>query len=292
MQDKTDFSPVAHGRFRVGGGLRAALLAVAVCALVPAAALAEDASHGKGHGVLARLARIEAALAEVKSEVRALKLGHAAQAARISANASDIAANAAAIAADAAAIAANTEAIGALDSRVSNNSGLLWDATERLEALDRRVAELEEHNRVQDIPVYRRPEEFPTDGSVYLALFQPEGGIWENWNDTRIADQWLMVYDGVSPRMTQGIPGEDGSLYKFPVGWYPAANGASEIEGLMPITALSSLRTSLLTYLQHYGIDPSEFYYEDLRGDASIGERVHQLALLLSVFYVDLTREP
>lgn len=228
-----------------------------------------------------RIVALENDVATLQSNVTALQSGQAVNVTAIAANAAAIAANAAAIATDAATIAANRDAITGLDGRVAVNEGGISSIAAGLSELETRVSLLEESH----IPIYRTAAELPTDGSVLLAFFQPEGGIYGPFIKTPgqlIADRWLMVFDGVTTILGDDIfTTVDGSFHEFPNGWYPAASGVSELEGLIPVAATYALQDSII---QATGF-PSGV---NLDG-TSVGLRIQQIAAMLAGFINDCT---
>ena len=222
--------------------------------MIPTAAVAKG-------GIGDRIAVLEANVATLQSDVAALRSGQDVNVSAIAANAAAIAANAAAIAVDAAAIAANSEAIAVNASAVSANTSALVALDTKVMAHEEYVAALSVdlsllYERVSsleqsDIPIYSTASELPTDGSVLLAFFEPKGGIYEtadavDWE--LAAHRWLMVFDGVTTIFEGGggaFTDVDGFGHAFPNGWYPAARGASGVEGLVPVGAIAVLNTAI-----------------------------------------------
>ena len=228
-------------------------------------------------GFEARVAALEAGVATLQSDVTALESGQAVNVTAIAANAAAIAANAAAIAADAAAIATNSEAIATLDGRVTVNEQGISSIAARLSTLESWLEE-------SYIPTYNIAAELPTDGSELLAFFQPEGGIYEPVNEDLIAHQWLMVFDGVSTVLEHEVfTDADGFGHAFPAGWYPAAGGAGELEGLVPVSAIVALDSVIYntTGSLHFG-----------KSGTSVGVRIQEIASMLSEYLSSATYSP
>ncbi len=242
--------------------------------MIPTTAVAKD-------GLGDRIAVLEANVATLQSDVAALRSGQDVNVSAIAANAAAIAANAAAIAVDAAAIAANSEAIAVNASAVSANTSALVALDTKVMAHEEYVAALSVdlsllYERVSsleqsDIPIYSTASELPTDGSVLLAFFEPEGGIYEPVHGDLIADQWLMMFDGVTTGLGNLFTDFDGVSHEFPDGWYPVASGVSEIEGLITVVAVEMLAQILS---QEIGTDRT-----------SVGMRIAEMASWLSEFF-------
>ena len=128
--------------------------------------------------------------------------------------------------------------IAALQAQVDANTAAIAAIENSFGELVERVSVLEQTY----IPVYTTLADFPTDGLFSpLIFFQPPGGIYDVISGKLVARQWLMVFDGVSDNVEEYFTNEDGLAYSFPAGWYPAASGVGEVEGVRGVASFYSM---------------------------------------------------
>lgn len=185
--------------------------------------------------------------------------------------------------ANATASASNGAAIAVIDGRVNANTTGVSSLVASLTSLDMRISALEQGGGTGGgIPVYTEASQLPTDGSVKMAFFQPDGGIVGQFQGDVIADQWLMVFDGVSYMSGHsGWTDGTGTLHQIPTGWHPAASGASNLEGRVAAFSLAELQAQIYSLL--YGGPPPPL--DVLQYDAPVGEQLSILAQVLAIFY-------
>ncbi|MDA1326157.1 MAG: hypothetical protein O3C34_15585, partial [Proteobacteria bacterium] len=252
-------------------------------------------------GQAANMAAIAASASEIAANAAAIAANAAATAnntaaigvldGRVTTNAATGANNSTAIGllngrvtANATASANNGAAITVIDGRVSTNTAGVSSLVASLNSLDMRISALEQGGGTGGgIPVYSEASQLPTDGSVKLAFFQPDGGIVGQFHGNVIANQWLMVFDGVSymSGYRDWFDG-NGNYHLIPVGWHPAASGASILEGSVSGYGVIALEETVNFLL--YG---NQFPFPEL-DDVSIGERLSNLAhKLIEFIYPD-----